>query len=83
MGNGLVMTSQEYLTELERRFDRGDARGAYMLWLGHRDERLDLGLSVEERRRLRGTLHLVLQMAAEFGWDHSATVESTVGQRSV
>jgi hypothetical protein len=83
MGDGLVMTSQEYLAELESRFDRGDPRGAHALWLAHRDERLELGLSADERRRLRGTLHVVLRMAAELGWDHAATVESGPGQRSV
>ena len=77
------MLSQALLAELERRFDHGDARGAYALWLGHRDERLELGLSADERRRLRGTLHIVLQMAAELGWDREAATKSGSGQRTV
>jgi hypothetical protein len=76
------MTSQEYLTEITRRFDGGDERGAYTLWCANRDQRLELGLAAVERRRLRGILHILLQMAAELGWDHGATVESGSGQRN-
>ena len=77
------MISQAYLAELERRFDGGDPRGAHAFWVANRDEGLDLGLSAGERRRLRGTLHIVLQMAAEAGWDHDATEKTASGQRTV
>ena len=77
------MLPQQYLAELERRFDHGDAHGAYALWLIHRDDRLELGLSADERRRLRSTLHIVLQMAAELGWEREATMKSASGQRIV
>lgn len=77
------MLSQALLAELERRFDHGDAHGAYALWLIHGDDRLELGLSADERRRLRGTLHIVLQMAAELGWEREAAMKPASGQRIV
>jgi hypothetical protein len=81
MGDGLVMTSQEYLAELERRLDHDDPEGAYTLWCEKRDQRLDLGLSADERRRLRGTLHIVLQMAADLRWDRGTTMDQGSRQR--
>ena len=78
-----MMTAQEYLADLERRFDSGDPLGAYLLWRTNRDERFETGLSADERRRLRSTLHLVLQMAAELGWDQAMTVESGAKQRTI
>jgi hypothetical protein len=77
------MTPQEYLSELERRLDHDDPRGAFVLWCDSRDQRLERGLSAIERRRLRGTLHVVLQMAAERGWDHDETVGSTSSLRKI
>jgi hypothetical protein len=77
------MTPQEYLSELARRFYADDARGAYALWCERKDERLDLGLSADDKRRLRGLLHIVLQMAAELGWESDRSIDARAASRTV
>ena len=80
MGDGYLMAPEEYVEELERRFRSADPQRAYMLWLDQRESQVESQLSSDDRRRLRSTLHLLLQMAAGLGWDAS-TPETTARQR--
>jgi hypothetical protein len=77
------MTPHEYAREIERRFHSNDPRRAYELWLQHREQRPDLQLSPDEQRRLRGILHILMQMAAGLGWDTSQPTSADSGQRIV
>jgi hypothetical protein len=77
------MTPTEYLHEIERRFYDGDQRGAYEIWLAHRDDRLDLPLAADGQRRLRAILHILMQMAAGLGWDTEQATGAPVGRRAI
>jgi len=77
------MTPTECLCEIERRSASGDQRGAYALWIDHRDERFDASLTADEQRRLRGVLHVLMQMAAGLGWDIDSSVAAPLERRTV